>query len=64
MSKDAVDRRVCYAPFVFPNEPVEDCAPFGKPFERADLVSAHEGTVAFDIRCEDRHEASADCHRV
>jgi hypothetical protein len=32
--------------------------------ERADLVSAHEAAIAFDIRCEDCEEASADCHRV
>jgi hypothetical protein len=49
---------------VFPNEPVEDCAPLGQPLERADLVSAHEAAVAFHIRCEDCDEASADCHRV
>jgi hypothetical protein len=35
-------------------------APFGQPFERANLVSAHEAAVAFDIRCEDCDEASAD----
>ena len=64
MSKDTVDRRVCCAPFVFPNDPVEYRAPFGQPFERADLISTHETAVAFDICCEDRHEASADCHRV
>ena len=64
MSKDTIARRVCYAPFVFPNEPVEDCAPFGKPFERADLVSAHEAAVAFHIRCEDCDEAAADFRRV
>jgi hypothetical protein len=64
MSKDTVARRVCYAPFVFPNDPVEERAPFGQPFERADLVSTHEAAVAFDICCEDRDKASADCHRV
>jgi ATP-dependent DNA ligase len=37
---------------------------FGQRLERADLVSAHEAAVALDIRCEDRDEASADCHRV
>jgi hypothetical protein len=45
---------------VVPNEPVEDCAPFRQRLERADLVSAHEAAVAFDIRCEDCDEASAD----
>jgi len=49
MSKDTVDRRVCCAPFVFPNDPVEYRAPFGQPFERADLISTHETAVAFDI---------------
>jgi hypothetical protein len=33
-------------------------------FERADLVHAHETAVAFNISCEDRDEASADCNRV
>ena len=60
MSKDTIARRVCYAAPVFPNDPVEDRAPFGQPLERADLVSAHEAAVAFDIRCEDCDEASAD----
>ena len=64
LRKDTVARRVRYAAPVFPNEPVEDCAPFGQPLERADLISAHEAAVAFDIRCEDCDEASADCHRV
>jgi hypothetical protein len=45
---------------VFPNDPVEDRAPFGQTLERADLVSAHETAVALDIRCEDCDEASAD----
>jgi hypothetical protein len=49
---------------MFPNDPVEDRAPFGQSFERADLIGAHEAAVAFDIRCEDCHEASADCDRV
>jgi hypothetical protein len=31
---------------------------------RADLVSAHEAAVAFDIRCEDRDKPSADGHRI
>ena len=53
----------CAAP-VLPNDPVEDRAPFGQPFERADLVRAHEAAVAFHIRCEDRDEASADFRRV
>jgi hypothetical protein len=57
-------RRVRYAAPVFPNEPVEDCAPFGQSLERADLIRAHEAAVAFDIRCEDCDEASADCRRV
>ena len=33
---------------------VEDRAPFGQPFERADLIGAHEAAVAFDICCKDR----------
>jgi len=45
---------------VFPNELVEDRAPFGQPLECADLISAHEAPVAFNIRCEDCDEASAD----
>jgi len=49
---------------MLPNDPVEDRAPFGQSLERADLVGAHEAAVSFDIRCEDRDEASADCHRV
>ena len=64
MSKDTIARRVCYAAPVFPNDPVEDRAPFGQSPERADFVSAHETAVSFDIRCEDRDKASADCHRV
>jgi hypothetical protein len=46
------------------NKPIENYAPFGQSIERADLVSAHEAAVAFDICCEDCDEASADCHRV
>jgi hypothetical protein len=49
---------------VFTNEPVEDRAMFGEALERADLVNAHEATVAFHIRCKDRDEASADWSRV
>jgi hypothetical protein len=49
---------------VFPYEPVEDRASFGQPFQRADLVSAHEAAIAFNVRCEDCDEASADCNRV
>jgi len=64
MSKDTVARGVCYAAPMLPNDPVEDRAPFGQSLERADLVGAHEAAVSFDIRCEDRDEASADCHRV
>ena len=64
LRKDTIARRVRYAAPVFPNEPVEDCAPFGQSLERADFVNAHEAAIAFDIRCEDRDEASADCHRV
>jgi hypothetical protein len=59
-----VARRVRYAAPVFSNEPVEDCASFGQALERADLVSAHEAAIAFDIRCEDCNELPADCHRV
>jgi hypothetical protein len=51
-------------PPVVPNEPVEDRAPFGRPFECADLISAHKAAVAFNICCEDRDEASADCNGV
>ena len=58
------DRRLRYATPVLPNEPVEDCAPFGQPFERAGFISAHEAAVALNIRCEDCDEASADCSRV
>jgi hypothetical protein len=31
----------------------QDCASLGQPLERADLVSAHEATVAPNICCED-----------
>jgi len=51
-------------PLCSPNEPDEDRAPFGQALERADLVSAHEAAVAFDIRCEDGDKASADYNRV
>jgi hypothetical protein len=44
-------------PLLFPNDPVEDCAPFDQPFERADFVSAHEAAVAFDICCIDCDQA-------
>jgi hypothetical protein len=37
-------------------EPVKDCASLGQPLERADLVSAHEATVALNICCEDCDE--------
>ena len=64
LRKDTVARRVCYAPPMFPNEPVEDRAAFGQALERTDLVSAHETAVAFHICCEDCDEASADFRRV
>jgi hypothetical protein len=48
----------------FANEPVEDRAPFSQPFERADLVSTHEASVALNICCEDCDEASANFRRV
>jgi hypothetical protein len=63
LGKDTITRRVRYAAPVFPNDPVDDCAPFSQAFERADLVSAHEAAVALHICCEDRNEASADCYR-
>jgi hypothetical protein len=47
-----------------PNEPVENCAPLGEALERADLISAHEAAIAFDICCEDCDEAAADSDRV
>jgi hypothetical protein len=62
--KHTIARRVRYAAPVFPNEPVEDCAPFGQALKRADLVSAHEATITFDIRCEDCDKLPADCRRV
>ena len=64
LRKDTIARRVRYAASVFTNEPVEDRAPFGQALECADLVSAHEAAVAFDIRCEDGDKASADYNRV
>jgi hypothetical protein len=64
LRKDTVARRVRYAAPVVPYELIEDRAPFGQALERADLVSAHETAVAFDICCEDCDEASADCNRV
>jgi hypothetical protein len=60
--KDTIARRVRYAAPVFPNDPVKDRAPLGEPLERADFIRAHEAAVAFDIRCEDCDEASADVH--
>jgi class 3 adenylate cyclase len=64
LCKDTIASRVRYATSMLSNDPVEDRAPFGQPFERADFVSAHEAAVAFDIRCKDSDKASADCHRV
>jgi hypothetical protein len=64
LRKHAIASRVRYAAPVLPNEPVEDCAAFGQPFERADLVGAHETAVALNICCEDCDEASADFRRV
>jgi hypothetical protein len=49
---------------MFPNELVEDRAPFGEALERANLVSAHEATIALHICCEDCDEASADFRGV
>jgi hypothetical protein len=62
--KDTVARRVRYTAPVFPYEPVEDRAPLGQALERADLISAHETTIALNICCEDCDEASADFRRV
>jgi hypothetical protein len=59
-----IARCVRYAAPVLTNDPVEDRPPFGQPLERADLVGAHEATIALDIRCEDRDKASADWNRV
>ena len=64
LGKDTVARRVRYTAPVFSNDLVEDRAPFGQPFERADLISAHEAAVAFNICCEDGDKASADYNRV
>jgi hypothetical protein len=64
LRKNTIARRVRYAAPVVTNEPVEDGASFGQPFERAHLVSAHEAAVALNIRCEDCDEASADVRRV
>jgi hypothetical protein len=64
LGKDTVARRIRYAAPVFPNDRVKDRAPFSQPFQRTDLVNAHEAAVAFDIRCEDCDEASADIRSV
>jgi len=64
LREDTVACRVRYAAPVVPNEPVEDCAPFGQSLERAHFVSAHEAAVALHICCEDCDEASADFRRV
>ena len=64
LRKDTIARRVRYAAPMLLDEPVEDCAPLGQPFERTDLVSAHEAAIALDIGCEDCDEASADFRRV
>jgi hypothetical protein len=39
-------KRSRYVAPMLPNEPVEDCALFGQPLERADIVSAHARAVA------------------
>jgi hypothetical protein len=64
LREHAVARRVGYAAPVLLNDPIEDRAPFGQTFERADLIGAHEAAVALDICCEDCDEASADFRRV
>jgi hypothetical protein len=64
LRKDTVARRVRYAAPVLAYELVEDRAAFGEPFERADLINAHEPAVTLDIGCEDRDKASADFRRV
>ena len=51
--KDTVARRVGYAAPMLPNEPVEDRPPLREPFERPDLIGAHEPTIALHICCED-----------
>jgi hypothetical protein len=62
--KHTIAGRVRYSAPVIPNALVEDRAPFGQAFERANLVSTHEAAVALHIRCEDCDEASADFRRV
>ena len=64
LRKDTIACRVRYAASVFPNELVEDRAPFGEALERADLVSTHETAVALHICCEDGDKASADFRGV
>jgi hypothetical protein len=60
LRKDTIARCVRYAAPVFPNELIENGAPFGQALEGANLISAHEAAVALHIRCEDCDEASAD----
>jgi len=64
LGKNTVARRVGYTTPMFPNEPVEDRPPLREPLERADLIGAHETTVAFHIRCEDCHQLPADIRKV
>src|SRR5262249_53237730 len=64
LRKNTIASRIRYAAPVFSNEPVEDRAPFGQPFERADLISTHQTAVALNICCEDCDEASADFRRI
>jgi hypothetical protein len=37
-------------PFMLPDKPMEDGSALSEPFERADLISAHEAAVALNIR--------------
>jgi hypothetical protein len=64
LRKNAIACRIRDTATVIPNKPVEDRAPFGQPFERADLIRAHKAAVALNICCEDCDEATVDCHRV
>ena len=64
LRKNAIARRVRYAAPVFPDEPVEDCPPFGQPLERADLIRAHETAVALYVCREDGDELPADIAKV
>jgi hypothetical protein len=59
-----VARGVRYAAPVVTNDPIEDHPALGEPFERPDLIGAHEAAVARHVRREDGYELAADLAKV